>query len=36
LGLGRAPAGPWVVLLLAAAMAIVTVTASWLAVRELR
>jgi hypothetical protein len=36
MGLGRAPAGTWVVLALAAAMGVAIAAASWLAVRELR
>jgi hypothetical protein len=36
MGLGHAPAGTWIVLLLAAVMAAVLAGASWLTVRELR
>jgi hypothetical protein len=36
MGIGRAPAGTWIVLLLAALMGAVVATASWVTLRELR
>jgi hypothetical protein len=36
MGLGRAPTGTWIALLLTGLMGVVVVTASWLTLKELR